>query len=413
MSTLKLKRETLTMLACGAMLTATAAGSAQTVWGSVWKDAFGGQDAQSVQRFSGFGDPELDLGNGFNTFGFFSNYAVDRDRVYSGVGLDLHSWDAVTGADLGPFSVDSPLSEHLESYIQGIGKASNGDLLIGAAGFGTDQRTLARYTVDGTWVRDYSTTNLMHMHGTAVGTDDAIFVANRFNDGSWKERVFMFTDGGSFVGSFGDEIPSQVADVDVMGDRVYAMNFTDGVYVYDLNGASLPTFSHLIPFPPGVNPDAFALDQLDAHGNNLYIGDSIDEVWYRIDLDGNVLGTYEPDVPGFAILGNFLGPIVVIGLEVSASGDCPGQITLTAEQARPGDQVYFIYGFNAGSGPPVPGCSGLNAGILSPTVAGSVFADANGRAAFTGNAPAIACGSVLVQAVNVDECETSNVLTLE
>jgi|GEM_PF-6640192 len=290
----------------------------ETVWGGIWQDAIM-LDEMQAQRFNDYGDPDLILGNNFDTFGFHWNLAVSGATLYSGVNYAIHQWDANTGEEIGPLQLDEPLENHLEDFLSGIGSADNGDLLFGAAGMSTQQRTLARYTADGHWVRDYSAPELQHRQGSAAADSDAVFIASRHNmGGGWLERILMFKTDGTYVGAFGEELGNDVGDVALMGDSLYSMNYIDGIYVYDLNGVLIPTFSHKIPFPPGVNPDAFALDSLGAAGGFLYVGDSPtpidpDAVWFKIDLLGEIVGQYDAKilVPN-PMLGNFLGSVVVV-----------------------------------------------------------------------------------------------------
>ncbi|MFG0329341.1 MAG: hypothetical protein ACF8PN_05515 [Phycisphaerales bacterium] len=94
-------------------------------------------------------------------------------------------------------------------------------------------------------------------------------------------------------------------------------------------------------------------------------------------------------------------------IELFASGNCPGMMTATATDATPGDTVYFIYGFSAGS-TAVPGCGGLSVDLNNPKIIDSIVADENGNASITGFAPPAACGAAIVQAVETGACRKSN-----
>ena len=285
---------------------------AETMWGGVWKDFIGPQSANTAQRFPGFGSPDLVIGNNFNAFGFYNNLAVSGTTLYSGSAYSVHQWSAVSGAEIGPLGLSSPLSDHLQDIMQGIGTTTTGNLLFGSYGYSTEQRTVAKYSPDGTWLCDYTATELQHIQGTAAGNSDVVFMASRFNLGpGWTEAILMFSEDGPFLGSFGSELGGDVGDVALMGDALYAMNYVDsGVFVYDLNGSQTPTFSHTIPFPAGVSPDAFWLDQLTASAGFLYVGDTPDAAWYKLDLSGNLLGSYDAEIVSGALF-NPLGPIVV------------------------------------------------------------------------------------------------------
>ncbi len=78
--------------------------------------------------------------------------------------------------------------------------------------------------------------------------------------------------------------------------------------------------------------------------------------------------------------------------------------------AVPGDAIYFVYGFAAGS-TPVPGCSGLVVDIASPKIVGSPVADAHGVALLSSNVPPAAAGvTILIQAVDPAACVVSNLI---
>lgn len=85
------------------------------------------------------------------------------------------------------------------------------------------------------------------------------------------------------------------------------------------------------------------------------------------------------------------------------------QNTAVATGASGGGQVTFAYGFAAGN-TPVPGCPNASVAIANPTILGTVQANGNGRAEFTGFVPASASGAtVRVVAVEAATCAVSNV----
>ncbi|MFW5653517.1 MAG: hypothetical protein ACOC0P_05685, partial [Planctomycetota bacterium] len=100
------------------------------------------------------------------------------------------------------------------------------------------------------------------------------------------------------------------------------------------------------------------------------------------------------------------------GLQFSFEGTCPGQITLTATGATPNGNVAFVYGFSDGP-TTIPGtlpCAGTVLNVGNPNLDNRVVrADANGVATFVANVPAVACGAVRVQVLDIDTCLTSNV----
>lgn len=98
-------------------------------------------------------------------------------------------------------------------------------------------------------------------------------------------------------------------------------------------------------------------------------------------------------------------------LQLAIEGPCPGPVVLVASGAPPFAPVAFIYGFNQGSAP-VPNCFGLVVDLQNPVIIGNAPANAFGQAQLPGNAPPIACGRVLVQAVDISGCATSDVVAL-
>jgi hypothetical protein len=101
------------------------------------------------------------------------------------------------------------------------------------------------------------------------------------------------------------------------------------------------------------------------------------------------------------------------GLRFSAPS--PGRAgetnTFVVDGASPGEEVYFIYGFQNGMRA-VPGCPGETVGIANPQIAGTAVADANGAAVFEAMVPGGAGGVTLwLQAVEPATCSVSNLIS--
>lgn len=94
---------------------------------------------------------------------------------------------------------------------------------------------------------------------------------------------------------------------------------------------------------------------------------------------------------------------------ISSSGVCPGIMTFSTKNAGPFSRVAFVYGFQEGHTSPIPGCEGLWIDINKAKLAGLTHADSNGQAQLVGNVPAGACSRVLVQAIDLDQCQTTNI----
>ncbi|MFW5653811.1 MAG: hypothetical protein ACOC0P_07165, partial [Planctomycetota bacterium] len=100
---------------------------------------------------------------------------------------------------------------------------------------------------------------------------------------------------------------------------------------------------------------------------------------------------------------------------LSISGACPGSVTVEVTNVTPNGSVAIVYGF--GSGPTtIPSgfpCSGTVLNVGNPNLDYQVVsADASGVATLNAFAPAVACGAVQVQALDLTDCETSNVVGL-
>ncbi len=99
------------------------------------------------------------------------------------------------------------------------------------------------------------------------------------------------------------------------------------------------------------------------------------------------------------------------GLTLSATGTCPGSMTLDVSGATAFGQVAMLYGA-AGSftqtGSP---CTGTTVPISNPTLGAMLLADGGGNASLTFTAPAGACGLTVV-AVDVSTCTVSNDIVL-
>ena len=99
------------------------------------------------------------------------------------------------------------------------------------------------------------------------------------------------------------------------------------------------------------------------------------------------------------------------GLSLTITGACPGNVTLTADNATPGANVAFIDAFGPGSvSIPSGPCAGTVLGLnRTATLLRAVRADGSGTARTSGTAPPAACGRVFVQALDISNCATSNV----
>jgi hypothetical protein len=96
---------------------------------------------------------------------------------------------------------------------------------------------------------------------------------------------------------------------------------------------------------------------------------------------------------------------------LSASGSCPGSMTLSVANCTPSSNVAVLYGVAGAFTKPTNPCAGLVLGISSPSLGAMLGTDAGGAASMTFNAPAAACGKT-VQAVDVASCVATNTVVL-
>lgn len=104
------------------------------------------------------------------------------------------------------------------------------------------------------------------------------------------------------------------------------------------------------------------------------------------------------------------------GLSLGKSGTCPGAMTFTATGATPSGTVAFVWGTSGSF--VIPGgypCAGTMLGLtplLAPPPGYALdAADGSGTAVFSVNVPPVGCG-LLLQAVDLSTCTTTNVVTL-
>ena len=101
-------------------------------------------------------------------------------------------------------------SDHLDVTVKKrwrhriFGITCEGDLLFSSFGNSTQQRTVAKYSPQRGWLRDYTHVDLQPVQGTPAGTPEAVFVASRFlSEGRWTGRILVFCEDGTDMGRFG------------------------------------------------------------------------------------------------------------------------------------------------------------------------------------------------------------------
>lgn len=101
-------------------------------------------------------------------------------------------------------------------------------------------------------------------------------------------------------------------------------------------------------------------------------------------------------------------------LELIVTGTCPGPMSGTVSNCTPNGDVVIFYGLGSATQlPPSAPCGGLIIDVGGPRFGYlTAVADANGNATNGRNAPRLVCGRVRVQALDIETCRLSNVITI-
>ncbi len=133
---------------------------------------------------------------------------------------------------------------------------------------------------------------------------------------------------------------------------------------------------------------------------------------FSLEVLGNVLGDPSTQLQVQILRPDSMQQMQLLpvepGLELRLDGVCPGRVTATVTNARPGSLVILAYGFSETPGTQVPGCGGVYFGLRNAVIAGQVPASINGTAVFRGNVPPAACGRLYIQAAEQARCHLSN-----
>lgn len=100
------------------------------------------------------------------------------------------------------------------------------------------------------------------------------------------------------------------------------------------------------------------------------------------------------------------GPVLFI------SGTCAGTTRLVVKEATPGGKVAFLFARATGSFVIPSGvCTGVGLGLdRTVQIAGSKVADGDGVAKLFGRMPRSLCGRLVLQAIDLTTCGTTNVV---
>jgi len=226
---------------------------------------------------------------------------------------------------------------------------------------------------------DFEITDSAFANYSSDGDSDGLYI----NGGGYTMLGVTRTDGENF-----GQLEMQSGDGwgDDGDSPTWAEFFLDGVFVteFDFNVAHGGYYGFIGEFDE-MRIAAYNNDGArDAHDETSYQAIWLDDVRFA-----------SGDEPTF---------------ELTITGDCPGLMTASVANATPYGLVAFAYGFAAGSTEALPVCPGVYVDIANAQLGGLATADANGDASAQGNVPEQGCGNVIVQALDVDSCTTSNVV---
>lgn len=165
-----------------------------------------------------------------------------------------------------------------------------------------------------------------------------------------------------------------------------------------------------------TNPDFQVLAQWRAGPASIgYIQQGLGEVVFLSDFS-----TFDEDLffgnDNRALWTNLFEYSHAGRLTLNALGTCPGRMGFEVTNASAQRPVAFLYALGEGDIriPPGNPCAGTTLGLNATVkLARVVNAGADGVAQFVTRVPAIACGRVYMQAIDVDTCSTSNVKLVE
>lgn len=104
------------------------------------------------------------------------------------------------------------------------------------------------------------------------------------------------------------------------------------------------------------------------------------------------------------------------GQTLSSAGTCPGTMTFTITGMTPNVNAAYIYAFGTGNVVIPRGlvCWGTTLGLNgTATLGGIVTSNGSGTATLTIFVPLIACGNIFLQGLDMDNCDTTNVILVQ
>ncbi len=211
----------------------------------------------------------------------------------------------------------------------------------------------------------------------------------------------------------------------------------DGLYVY-AGGQTMITVTR-------TDGENFTQLELQSGDGNPPYCEGVSFIWAAFYLDGTHIADFDFDNPHHGDYYGFIGVFdemriaaypdaatrgehnesnwssiwlddVRFGVpkfKLDITGDCPGLMSAEVVNATPGGMVAIAYSQVMGSTECLPVCPGVYLDISHAKLAGLTTAASDGKASLSGMVPAGACGNIMVQALDIETCTTSNVITAQ
>jgi len=253
---------------------------------------------------------------------------------------------------------------------------------------------------------------------------EEVNVISKAGDYGWnrKEGSFKFVPNGYQAGY---AVTPEFSDFTGLIDPVAEYDHDEGISViggYVYRGAAIPSLEGYYVFADYARTFAtdgrlFFLDPEDistVQEFNIADQDNIGLFTTSIGQDsaGNLYVMGNTNFVPFGGTGVVwrIDPTFTIHLE----GPCPGPMELLVEGATPNARVALLVSRSAGSEviPPSLPCAGALLDLASPIrIVQGVNINSDGTGSAILNIPAGACGRAQFQAINLDTCETTNVIS--
>ena len=356
-----------TVFACAACALNAIAYSGDTIYSidnDASSDRIGRFDSDTPGSWTPLGVP---TGQG----GFINGLEFDGDgNLYGSNGVRLFAVNTSTGA------------------CTTIGKHRIGGRRMG--GMGWDPTTGTMYGID----NDSSCASPSNLMSIDLGTGVATVICTH-PLATCAVGLTFDSDGIGYV-------------MDLTNDAIHATNLTSCVVERSQPLAYAANFGQDLSINLETSAGYITAFNVEGFGGEFW---TWDPVTGAMDYIGNLGGTGSSQMAGADVDER---PVELIPFPfLSYSGSCPGRLDVTVEHCTPFRPVTLVYGTQAQSWIVPNGvvCEGIELGIRKAKVARIVNADAAGVARFSGQVPSGACDNLLLQAVDLDSCETTN-LTL-